>query len=386
MGGGEVAPGQLFAALLQRPQIDGYIQHRQQFCEFQCQKRRGEGAVVVLYEEDGFNKHQYQPRQSCLPDQRQAFGDAPQPQKQRTDNAPEEPGYPRDQRAPQDGARLALGGKGAQEQQHQRHQRRAEENASPPVIERFPTNEKRTQQYDQPYIRGDLAQPRQMDALMPRPMAGRGHEEAEEEQCQRREQHGQNHRQGCMLHQPHVQQIGIRGHLLGAQQIGGNGDHGRIAGVQRVGERLLRGVQRLVAVCQLKIFKGTDDLPISSDGDGQVTVGGIAGELLRKNAGQVADHLSPLLLGDISIFNGTVVIGTVTDQHARIGQRAAQEAVGDVDGSDAVSLVHRLAQEVAAVQKHVVADKDTHTHAAQNGQNAEHQRQHEGGGLRPRLV
>lgn len=121
---------------------------------------------------------------------------------------------------------------------------------------------------------------------MPRPMAGRGHEEAEAEQCQRREQHGQNHRQGCMLHQPHVQQIGIRGRLLGAQQIGGNGDHGRIAGVQRVGERLLRGVQRLVAVCQLKIFKGTDDLPISSDGDGQVTVGGIAGELLRKTRGR----------------------------------------------------------------------------------------------------
>ena len=221
---------------------------------------------------------------------------------------------------------------------------------------------------------------------MPRPMAGRGHEEAEEEQCQRREQHRQEHRQRGVLHQPHVQQIGIRGRLLGAQQIGGNGDHGRIAGVQLIGERLLRGVQRLVAVCQLKIFKGTDDLPISSDGDGQVTVGGIAGELLRKNAGQVADHLSPLLLGDISIFNGTVVIGAVTDQHARIGQRAAQEAVGGVDGSDAASLVHRLAHEVAAVQKHVVADKDTHTHAAQNGQNAEHQRQHEGGGLRPRLV
>ena len=114
-----------------------------------------------------------------------------------------------------------------------------------------------------------------------------------------------------------------------------------------------------------------------------MTVGGIAGELLRKNAGQVADHLSPLLLGDVPVFNGVVVIGTVTDQHARIG---AQEAVGGVDGSDAASLVHRLAHEVAAVQKHVVADKDTHTHAAQNGQNAEHQRQHEGGGLRPRLV
>lgn len=121
---------------------------------------------------------------------------------------------------------------------------------------------------------------------MPRPMAGRGHEEAEEEQCQRREQHRQEHRQRGVLHQPHVQQIGIRGRLLGAQQIGGNGDHGRIAGVQRVGERLLRGVQRLVAVCQLKIFKGTDDLPISSDGDGQVTVGGIAGELLRKTRGR----------------------------------------------------------------------------------------------------
>ena len=93
-------------------------------------------------------------------------------------------GYPRDQRAPQDGARLALGSKGTQEQQHQRHQRRAEENASPPVIERFPANEKRTQQYDQPYIRGDLARPGQMYALVPLPVSGGSQGEAEAEQRQ----------------------------------------------------------------------------------------------------------------------------------------------------------------------------------------------------------
>lgn len=117
-------------------------------------------------------------------------------------------------------------------------------------------------------------------------MAGGGHEEAEKEQYQRREQHHQEHRQGGMLHQPHGQQIGIGGCPLSAQQIGGNGDHGRVAGVQLIGERLLRGIQRLVAVCQFKIFKGTDDLPISSDGDGQVTGGGLAGELLRKTRGR----------------------------------------------------------------------------------------------------
>lgn len=285
MGEEKSPPGQLFAAFLQRPQVQGDIQGRQQLHCLHYDKDSVHRAVASQHKEH-LQKEYPCHNQRRFPQQREISGDAPQPQKQRTDNAPEEPGYPRDQRAPQDGARLALGGKGAQEQQHQRHQRRAEENASPPVIERFPANEKRTQQYDRPHVRRDLIQPRQMDALMPRPMAGRGHEEAEEEQCQRREQHRQEHRQRGVLHQPHVQQIGIRGRLLGAQQIGGNGDHGRIAGVQRVGERLLRGVQRLVAVCQLKIFKGTDDLPISSDGDGQVTVGGIAGELLRKTRGR----------------------------------------------------------------------------------------------------
>ena len=186
-GRGEVAVRQLFAALLQRPQVQGYIQHRQQFRELQCQKRRGEGAVVVLQEEDEFNKHQYQPRQSCLPDQRQAFGDAPQPQKQRTDNAPEEPGYTPDQRTSQDGARLALGSKGTQEQQHQRHQCRAEEHPAPFIVKRFPANEKRTQQHQQPHVGGYFIQPRQMDALVPCPMASRGHGEAEAEQCQQRE-------------------------------------------------------------------------------------------------------------------------------------------------------------------------------------------------------
>ena len=141
---GEIPLGQLFAALLQRPQAYGDIQHHQQLHELQRQKDTVSHTVEVVDIKQELRTGDDQPYQRGLPHQRQPDEGVQQRPENGSDNAPEEPGYPPDQRTSQDGARLALGGKGAQEQQHQRHQRRAEEHPAPFIVKRFPANEKRT--------------------------------------------------------------------------------------------------------------------------------------------------------------------------------------------------------------------------------------------------
>lgn len=387
-GRGEVAPGQLFAALLQHPQIQGDVQDGQQLHQLQQQEDDGAFAGTAgLLKQEELHKRQYQSRQRRFPHQRQIFGDAPQPQKQRTDNAPEEPGYPRDQRAPQDGARLALGGKGAQEQQHQRHQRRAEENASPPVIERFPANEKRTQQYDQPYIRGDLAQPGQMYARLPLPVSGGGHEEAEKEQAQQGGQHRQRHRQPRVLRQPREQQVGIGGGGLHLKQVDGVGQRIDAAVRESIEAGALDGVQRLVGVDQGEVFQIHLAGVVAGYGQvaAEVVQGKFVGEVLRKLLQKVR---YTLLAGDGGggIFDVGVVVAVGVGQQAGVGQIAPEKAVRMIYGAVAPVLIQTLAGKGAIIQKYVVGDERRRAHAAQQGEDAEHQRQHEGGGLRPRLV
>ena len=143
-GRGEVAARQLFAALLQRPQAYGDIQHHQQLHELQRQKHTVSHTVEVVDIKQELRTGDDQPYQRGLPHQRQPDEGVQQRPENGSDNAPEEPGYPPDQRTSQDGARLALGGKDAQEQQHQRHQRRAEEHSAPFIVKRIPADEKRT--------------------------------------------------------------------------------------------------------------------------------------------------------------------------------------------------------------------------------------------------
>jgi len=57
-----------------------------------------------------------------------------------------------------------------------------------------------------------------------------------------------------------------------------------------------------------------------------------------------------------------------------------------IHGAVAPVLIQTLAGKGAIIQKYVVGDERRRAHTAQNGQHAEHQRQHEGGGLRPCLV
>ncbi len=117
-----------------------------------------------------------------------------------------------------------------------------------------------------------------------------------------------------------------------------------------------------------------------------MTAGDLAGELLCKDAGQIADHLLSLLLGDVPVFNGAVVIGTVVDQRARVGQRAAQKTVGGVDGAAALLLIQPLAEGLALVQKYVVVDQYGDAQAAQNSGQTEEQCQKESGQLGPGLI
>ena len=304
-----------------------------------------------------------------------------------SDNAPEELGYPPDQRAPQDGARLALGGKGAQEQQHQRHQRRAEEHPAPFIVKRFPANEKRTQQHQQPHVGGYFIQPRQMDALVPCPMAGRGHGEAEKEQAQQGGQHRQRHHQSRVLRQPREQQVGVGGGGLHLKQVDGVGQRIDAAVRESIEAGALDGVQRLVGVGQGEVFQ--IHLAGVVAGYGQVAAeavqGKFVGEVLRKLL-QKARYT--LLAGDGGggIFDVGVVVAVGIGQQAGVGQIAPEKAVRMIHGAVAPVLIQTLAGKGAIIQKYVVGDERRRAHTAQNGQHAEYQRQEKGGTFRPCLV
>ena len=372
---------------MQRPQVQGDIQGRQQLDDLHHQKDTVSHTVEIVDIKQELRTGDDQPHQRGFPHQRQPGEGVQQRPENGSDNAPEELGYPPDQRAPQDGARLALGGKGAQEQQHQRHQRRAEEHPAPFIVKRFPANEKRTQQHQQPHVGGYFIQPRQMDALVPCPMPGGGHGEAEKEQAQQGGQHRQRHRQSRVLRQPREQQVGVGGGGLHLKQVDGVGQRIDAAVRESIEAGALGGVQRLVGVGQGEVFQ--IHLAGVVAGYGQVAAeavqGKFVGEVLRKLL-QKARYT--LLAGDGGggIFDVGVVVAVGIGQQAGVGQIAPEKAVRMIHGAVAPVFIQTLAGKGAIIQKYVVGDERRRAHAAQNGQHAEHQRQHEGGGLRPRLV
>ena len=125
---GQVALRQLLAVFLQRPQVQGDGQHRQQLYELQHQKIL---SVVIHLIQSDLQQRQTQPHQRRFPHQRDAGNDAPQPQSHASQDAPQQPQHPGGQGTPDDGAGFALGGKDAQEQQHDRYQRCTEKNPPP---------------------------------------------------------------------------------------------------------------------------------------------------------------------------------------------------------------------------------------------------------------
>ena len=222
---GEVAVGHIFAASLQNAEVQGDIQDEQILHQLDHQKDTGIRAIGAAREQDRLNEKHSQRQQGGLPYQGQADGDAVQAAAHGFDDAPQQTAAPGDQRAPQHRSGLALGGEDTQKQQDERRQRRTEKDTPPLIIERLPAQEEQAQQGDQPHVDGYPVQPRQMDALPALPVAAGGHEEAEAQQRQHREERGEEDGQAGVLQQPRAEQVGIAGGLAAFfQQGGGDGD------------------------------------------------------------------------------------------------------------------------------------------------------------------
>ena len=175
---GVISRRQLLAALLQNAQIQGDIQDGKELHQLHHCKDTVHVAVKHLC------KEHRQRHQRGFPDQGQTYGGAAQAPAHRPDDAPHQPQHPCDQRTPQHRPSLALGCKGAQEQQNEGNQRHAGPEPPQSIVEGVPANEERAQQRQQPHIRRDFVQPRQVNALMGRPVSGGGHGEAKAQQRQ----------------------------------------------------------------------------------------------------------------------------------------------------------------------------------------------------------
>ena len=326
---GVISRRQLLAALLQNAQIQGDIQDGKELHQLHHCKDTVHVAVKHLC------KEHRQRHQRGFPDQGQPHNRTAQATAHRPEDPPHQPQHPCDQRTPQHRPSLALGCKGAQEQQKHRRQRRAE-HGKRQSVENIPSRENRAYQRHQPHIRRDFVQPRQVDALMGRPVSGGGHGEAKAQQRQQQKQHRQEHRQSDVLQQPCHHQIGIAGEFIRRQQVGGDGQLllRPVGKDERKGS--LCGVQRLVAVRQFKVFKG--DLSGILVNDRQMAVGVLTGEAFREGAGQIVQHLLLFLVGDAAgrgIRRG-IRARRVIRQQAGVGHRASQIVVGVVNGAAAL--------------------------------------------------
>ena len=390
---GEVAVGHIFAASLQNAEVQGDIQDEQILHQLDHQKDTGIRAIGAAREQDRLNEKHSQRQQGGLPYQGQADGDAVQAAAHGFDDAPQQTAAPGDERASQHRPSLTLGGKGAQEQQEKRCQRRAEKDTPPLIIERLPAQEEQAQQGDQPHVGGYLVQPCQVDAVSALPVAAGGHEEAETEQCQRREKRGEEDGQAGVLQQPGTDQVGIAGGLAAFfQQGGGDGDgliQRRYPAVHQViGKGALRGMEYFFAACQIEV--GEPHLAAVGVKDVELAGGGLPGELLGEQPGQVVQPLlgSLRVVSDGGGGGGVHVIGVVVRviHQAHAVQLAADKAVGRVDGVVALLLIQSLTEGLTSVQEYIVVGQNADAQAAQNGGQAEEQRQKEGGQLGPGRV
>ena len=218
------------------------------------------------------------------------------------------------------------------------------------------------------------------------PVSGGRHGEAEAKQRQEAAQHREEDSQPGVGQQPRADQIGVAGGLSAfLQQGGGDGDlnGGEARACRQVIDiQLLRVVQRLVALRQVEV--GQIRLAGIRVGHDKLAGGELPGERIGKQPGQLRQKL----LGGLRvIFNGGVglivdkVIRPVQQSHAV--QLGAEIVVSRAEAVVALLLIQGLPQVRAVVQKDAVADQHADAGAAQHGQTAQHQRQREGGGLRP---
>ena len=149
--------------------------------------------------------------------------------------------------------------------------------------------------------------------------------------------------------------------------------------------QLLRVIQQLVALRQIKV--GQICLASVRVGYDKLAGGELPGECIGKQPGQLRQKL---LGGRWVVFDSGV--GLVVDKVIRPVQQpyavqlGAEIVVGHAETVVALLLIQGLPQVCAVVQKDVVADQYANAAAAQHGQTAQHQRQHEGSGLGPGLV
>ena len=221
------------------------------------------------------------------------------------------------------------------------------------------------------------------------PVPGGSHGEAEAEQRQQAAQHREKNGQTGMRQQPRADQIGVAGGLTAFLQQGssdGDLNGGKTRAFRQVVDiQLLRVIQQLVALRQIKV--GQICLASVRVGYDKLAGGELPGECIGKQPGQLRQKL---LGGFRVIFGG---VGRVrVDEVVRLVQQpyavqlGAEIVVGHAETVVALLLIQGLPQVCAVVQKDVVADQYTNADAAQHGQTAQHQRQHEGSGLGPGLV
>ena len=389
---GEVAVGHVFAASLQNAEVQGNIQNDQILHQLDHQEDTAIWTVGAAHEQDRLDEEHSQRQQGGLPYQGQTDGDAVQAAARGPDDAPQQTAAPGDERASQHRPGLTLGGKGAQEQQEKRCQRRAEKDPPPLVIESIPTHVKQAQQDDQPHVGGYLVQPCQVDAVSALPMAAGGHKEAEAKQRQHRKKHGEKDGQAGVLQKPRAEQVGVAGGLVGLLQQGGGDGDGVIERVcsavhQVIGVGALCGIEDLFAACKIEV--GEPHLAAVGVKDVELTGGGLPGKLLGEQPGQVVQQpLGGLRVvgdgGDGGVHAIGVVVRVIHQAHAV--QLAAEEAVGRVDGAVALLLIQPLTEGLALVQEYIVVGQNADAQAAQNGGQAEKQRQEKGGQLGPGRV
>ena len=383
---GEVARRQLLAALLQNAQVQGDIQDGEELHQLHYHKDAVHGAVACQNQKR-LHKEQAHRHQRGFPDQRQGNCGAVQAPAHGPEDTPQQAEDTRGQGAAQHRPRLALGGEYTQEQQDKgHHQGNKKHLRFHGIIEQgVPADEKRADQRQQPQVHRDLIQPRQVDTLVAGPVSGRGHGEAEAKQRQQQEQRRQKYRQSRVRQQPFRHQIEgvVRG--IRTQQVGDDGKLLRVSVCKGEQKCFLRGIQRLVAVRQFKVFKG--DLAGILVGDCQMAGGVLTGKTACKCAGQIVRYLLQLLGGGVCIGGGAVIrAGRIVGQRSRVDHQAAQIVIGAVDGVVALGLVQFLPQVCTAVQKHIVVDEKADAHTGQNGHRGENYGQEEGCQLGPCFI
>jgi len=217
------------------------------------------------------------------------------------------------------------------------------------------------------------------------PVSGGGHGEAEAEQRQQKEQRRQKYRQSRVRQQPFRHQIEgvVRG--IRTQQVGDDGKLLRVTVGKGERKSFLRGIQRLVAVRQFKVFKG--DLAGILVGDRQMTGGVLSGKSAGEGTGQVVRRLLQFPGGGVFPGGGAVICaGRIIGQRSRVDHQAAQVVIGSVNGVAALGLVQLLPQVCAAIQKHVVVDEKADAHTGQNGHRGKNYGQKEGCQLGPCFI